>query len=97
MHAKIAELTDHLSRYLDHVRSGGTVVILHRDRPIARIVPFERGRTRKHAAARLDELERQGLIRRGTGGVRQWLSRHRPVKVPGSVLKDLMEERRSGW
>ncbi len=95
--AKVADLKDHLSRYLDHVQSGGTVLILHRDRPIARIVPFKRGRTRQHAATRLDELERQGLIRRGTGGVREWLSRYRPVKVPGSVLQDLMEERRSGW
>jgi prevent-host-death family protein len=95
--AKVADLKDHLSRYLDHVRSGGTVLVLHRDRPIARIVPIERGRTRRHAAARLDELERQGLIRRGTGGVLEWLSQHQPVKVPGSVLRELMEERRSGW
>jgi antitoxin (DNA-binding transcriptional repressor) of toxin-antitoxin stability system len=96
VNAKIAELKDHLSRYLEHVRGGGTVVILHRDRPIARIVPLEGGRG-KYAASRLDELERRGLIRRGTGGVRRWLARHRPVKVPGSVLRDLMEERRSGW
>jgi prevent-host-death family protein len=95
--AKVADLKDHLSRYLDHVRSGGTVLILHRDRPIAKIVPVERGRTRQHGAARLDELDRQGLIRRGTGGVREWLRRYRPVTVPGSVLQDLMEERRSGW
>jgi antitoxin (DNA-binding transcriptional repressor) of toxin-antitoxin stability system len=95
--AKVADLKDHLSRYLDHVRSGGTVLVLHRDRPIARIVPLERGRTRQHATTRLDELERQGLIRRGTGDAWEWLGRHRPVKVPGSVLRDLMEERRSGW
>lgn len=72
-------------------------MIFHRDRPIAQIVPLERGRSRQHAATRLDELERQGLIRRGTGGTREWLRRHRPVKIPGSVLKELMEERRSGW
>lgn len=95
MNVTLAELKDHLSRCLDHVRSGGIVVILHGDHPIARIVPLERGGTRKQAATRLDELERQGLIRRGTGGVRKWLSRHRPVKVPGGVLRDLMEERRS--
>jgi prevent-host-death family protein len=38
--AKIGELKNNLSKYLDHVRSGGSVVILDRDRPIAEIVPL---------------------------------------------------------
>ena len=29
--AKIAELKNHLSRYLDHVRSGESVLVLDRD------------------------------------------------------------------
>ena len=36
--AKIGELRNHLSRYLDHVRGGGEVLVLDRDRPVARIV-----------------------------------------------------------
>ena len=38
--AKIAELKNHLSRYLDHVRSGESVLVLDRDQPVARIVPL---------------------------------------------------------
>jgi len=35
--AKIAELKNHLSRYLDHVRSGESVLVLDRDQPVAQI------------------------------------------------------------
>jgi antitoxin (DNA-binding transcriptional repressor) of toxin-antitoxin stability system len=39
--ARIAELRGSLSRYLRYVRGGGTVVVLDRDVPIARLVPLE--------------------------------------------------------
>jgi len=95
---KIAELKNNLSRYLEHVRAGGTVLVLHRDRPVARIVPVSGKAERRDDDARLAELERAGLIRRGTGGMRAWLRKHRPVKVPGgSLVKELLDERRSGW
>ena len=38
--AKIANLKNNLSRYLDHVRRGGSVIVLDRDRPVARLVPL---------------------------------------------------------
>ena len=47
--AKIAELRNGLSRYLDHVRAGGSVIVYDRDTPIAEIVPMTR---RKIAAKR---------------------------------------------
>ncbi len=40
--AKIAELRNGLSRYLDHVRAGGTVLVYDRDKPIAEIVPIKK-------------------------------------------------------
>jgi prevent-host-death family protein len=40
---KIAELKDQLSQHLRAVEKGAEVVVTDRDRPIARIVPFERG------------------------------------------------------
>jgi prevent-host-death family protein len=96
--AKIADLKNNLSRYLDHVRAGGTVTVLDRDEPIAQIVPMRRaGRRKGDDQARLAELERQGLIRRGRGGLPEWFRRRRWVRLRGSVLKDLLEERRSGW
>src|ERR1700730_10505449 len=39
---KIAELKNQLSRYLDHVRSGESVLVLDRDQPIAQIIPLAR-------------------------------------------------------
>ena len=97
--AKIADLKNNLSRYLDHVRSGGSVLVLDRDQPIAQIVPL-------HAAGPADaqrddghlrRLERLGLIRRGKGGLPSWFGKRKPHRVGGSVLELLLEERRSGW
>ena len=96
--AGIADLKNNLSRYLDQVKSGESILVLDRNQPIARIVPLQNGV--KGAVAeddRLARLERKGLIRRGTGGSGRWLTKRRVVKVPGSVLQDLLDERRSGW
>lgn len=96
--AKVAALKNNLSRYLEHVRAGGTVIVLHRDRPVAKIVPIDRATRRGAEDPRVAELVRLGLARRGKGGMPEWLRKHRPVKVPGgSLVKDLLEERRSGW
>jgi prevent-host-death family protein len=37
---RIADLKAHLSEHLRTVRNGGTVTVLDRDTPIARIVPY---------------------------------------------------------
>ena len=96
--AKIAELKNNLSRYLEHVRGGGTVVVFDRDQPVARIVPLPHGpRDGGGGAERLARLERRGMIRRGTGGLPQWLGRRRPPRLRGSVLRDLLREREKGW
>jgi len=73
-------------------------VVFDRSRPIARIVPASGARSASPAdAERLEELERRGLIRRGGGHLPSVVSKGRPVKVRGSVLADLLEDRRSGW
>jgi prevent-host-death family protein len=98
--AGIAELRNNLSRYLDHVRAGGTVTICDRDRPVAQIVPLEHAKPRTKAddEARIARLERKGIIRRGKGDMKDWLKHHPPVKVRGgSLVKTLLEERESGW
>jgi prevent-host-death family protein len=90
---KIADLKNNLSRYLAHVRRGGEVTVLDRDTPIARIVPFAprghgarakaRGRDDYWTPERVDDMERQGLVRRGDAqGLAGWLEDHRPVKLP---------------
>src|SRR5688572_29245330 len=96
--ARIAELKNNLSRYLEHVRGGETVLVLDRTTPIARIVPLHReSAAGTDADDRLARLERQGLVRRGTGQRPDWLGRRRPPKLRGSVLGDLLRERRAGW
>ncbi|HJW67895.1 MAG TPA: type II toxin-antitoxin system prevent-host-death family antitoxin, partial [Candidatus Binatia bacterium] len=66
--ARIAELKNNLSRYLAHVRAGGTVLVLERDRPVAQIVPLGPDASHaSHRADRLGRLEHRGLVRRGTG------------------------------
>ncbi len=96
--AGIADLKNNLSRYLDQVKSGESILVLDRNQPVARIVPLQKGvRGAVSEDDRLARLERKGLIRRGTGGSGRWLTKRRVVKVPGSVLQDLLDERRSGW
>jgi prevent-host-death family protein len=96
--AKIAELKNNLSRYLEHVKAGESVLVLERDEPIARIVPLAGSRAaRSGRDERLARLERRGVIRRGTGGLPDWLGQRRPPRLRGSVLKDLLAERGRGW
>jgi antitoxin (DNA-binding transcriptional repressor) of toxin-antitoxin stability system len=100
--AKIAELRNGLSRYLDHVRAGGSVIVYDRDRPIAEIVPMTRrknGNKKDPDEERLARLERRGAIRRGTGDFGEWLKTHKPIKIPGGagVVEALLEDRESGW
>lgn len=93
--AKIGELRNHLSRYLEHVRGGGEVLVLDRDRPVARIVSVASGRL-SDDDGRVGRLERRGLARAGTGGLPTWFGRRKPARVRGSVLADLLAEREEG-
>jgi antitoxin (DNA-binding transcriptional repressor) of toxin-antitoxin stability system len=96
--AKIAELKNNLSRYLQHVRGGGTVLVFDRDQAVAQIVPLPHaGPKAGTVAERLMRLERRGLIRRGTGGHPDWFGRRKPPRLRGSVLRDLLRERKEGW
>lgn len=94
--AKIANLKNNLSRYLEHVRRGGSVIVLDRDRPVARLVPLPHEGA-SGAADRLARLERQGLIRRGAGGRAAAAGTRKPTRLPGGVLRGLLEERERGW
>jgi antitoxin (DNA-binding transcriptional repressor) of toxin-antitoxin stability system len=94
--AKIAILKNNLSRYLAHVRGGGSVLVLDRDRPVARLVPLP-SHDARGASERLARLERQGLIRRGMIGRGARAAPRSPVRLPGGGLRGLLEERERGW
>lgn len=89
---KIADLKNNLSRHLWHVREGGEVVVLDRDTPVARIVPFGPPGTRTaaardaFAAGHLTDLERQGLVVRGNPrAVADWLRARTPAARPAGA------------
>lgn len=99
---KIADLKNNLSRHLTRVRRGGTVTILDRDTPIARIVPFHHGETVRGASpvadGRVADLARDGVLAPGDPqGLGRWLDEHRPAKRPkgaASAVQALIDMRR---
>jgi len=98
--AGIAELKNNLSRYINYVKAGETVLVLDRKVPVARITPIAQPAAAGHKMTdeeRLNYLESIGVICRGKSDLRKWLKLHQPIKVRGSVLQALLDERESGW
>jgi prevent-host-death family protein len=92
--ATVVRLKSELSRYLRLVKGGGEVVVTERGVPIARLVPIPKGRAGLES---LRDLERQGLIRLGTGRLpRDFWNLPRARDSRGAVLKALLDERESG-
>ena len=94
--ANIADLKNNLSRYLRKVRSGETVLIMERNRPIARIEKVAESESQDRWA----RLEAAGIVTAPVHPERREeilkrLRRNRP-KSKESVLEALLEERREG-
>lgn len=86
----ISNLKNRLSEYLRKVREGETVVILDRDRPIARIECIAGSGSDDE---RLSRLEAQGLVSRPTAVLPDgFFTEERPRSQRG-VLEALLEER----
>lgn len=94
--AKISELKDRLSHYLRRVRQGESVLVLDRDRVIARIEPAGRQDSDTEGDSDwLSALERRGAVRRATHPLpKAWLA-HRP-KLKADVVQSLLDEREEG-
>ena len=90
----ITELKNSLSAYLRSVKAGEEVLITDRGRPIARIVPVSPSDSIEE---RMDDLERRGLLKRGTGKLPEdFWEMPRPKDPEGLVLKGLLQEREEG-
>jgi prevent-host-death family protein len=89
--ATISEAKNHLSELLARVKRGETVLILDRDKPVARIVPIET--TDRTDDKRLADLERRGIIRRAAKPPRKTLPP--PIDWPegDSLLEALLSDR----
>lgn len=91
--SNIATLKNNLSRYLKSVQAGEEVIVLDRETPIARIVPFRQApAATRTGTKRSGDAERQALqamVERGAlshaGDADQtaaWLKARRPARVP---------------
>ncbi len=93
--AAVAELKARLSSYLSRVKAGEEILVTERNVPVARLVPVA---GTPEGLEGLRDLERQGLIRMGTGRLskRFWkLPRGRDARA--LVRRAVADERGSGW
>lgn len=96
--ASITETKNNLSALLDQVREGQSVLIMDRNRPIARLEPVGAAED-EPASGRLARLERSGAVRRGRGKLDVEAFGRMPLPKPrrgASVVKALLDERREG-
>jgi prevent-host-death family protein len=92
--ATITEAKNKLSALIDQVRHGVTVLIVDRDRPVARLEPV--GGKDEDSRGRIARLERYGLVRRPRRAAPLRLIAERPPRADGSILRALLEEREEG-
>lgn len=97
--AKLTELKNHLSRFIDQARRGERVRILVRGVPVADLVPVEASPTGDHEEdAWLGSLEADGIIRRGPGLLADELWEPVVPEISGAPLsRTVVEEREAGW
>ncbi len=91
--AKISELKNRLSAYLRKVQAGESILVLDRNRPIARIDPVAGARG---IEARTAQLAAAGLVRVPRQALALGLLKSKPPRSRRSVLKALLDERAEG-
>jgi len=89
----ISEVKSRLSAYLKKVRAGETILILDRDRPVARLEPVAVG---QDSASHLAELVRTGALRPATKRLSMKLLRAKLPTSRKSIVETLLEERSEG-
>jgi len=94
--ATIAKTKNNLSKYLGMVKAGESVLILERNRPVARLSPVECGQDGSLDSAKLAGLEASGLIRRPAGRLAGTALLSEPpasTRAGASALAALLAER----
>lgn len=92
--ASLTETKNSLSALVDRVRHGETVLIFDRGRAVAKLISvLDEGPS---PTGRLERLERQGVIRRGSAPMPRKLLASAPPRAKGDVLAALLAERDDG-
>jgi len=90
----VPKLRASLSEFLQRVKAGEEVLVTERGRVIARLSPPASSPALPDS---LREMERQGLVKLGTGRLpKNFWSMPRPKDPKGLVMKALLEERAEG-
>lgn len=79
--SNISYLRNHLSEVINCVREGESVMVLDRNKPVARLVPYSNGEALMNR--RIQELQQSGLLVHRTGTERVPLPP--PVKLEQAV------------
>jgi antitoxin (DNA-binding transcriptional repressor) of toxin-antitoxin stability system len=102
--AQVSELKERLDEVIEAVRNGETVEIKEGAATVAELVPKldthlkQPNPDQTALEAHLDELVRQGKARRGTGTLPDdFFTRPLPKFEGGSVLDQLLRDRKEGW
>jgi antitoxin (DNA-binding transcriptional repressor) of toxin-antitoxin stability system len=90
--ASVSDLKNQISRYLDYVKQGETVLVLDRRVPVAELKPV----TGKPSSGKLVALERKGIIRLGRGEIPEKFLKRKLGGKRARILGALLEEREKG-
>ena len=90
--ASVSDLKNQISRYLDYVKHGETVLVLDRRVPVAELKPV----TAKSSSGKLLALERKGIIRLGSGKIPEKFLKEKLGGKRARILHALLEERETG-
>jgi len=95
--ANLTDVKNGFSAYVAKVRRGERIRILSHGVPVAELVPISPTRaSASDEEARLADLERRGIIRRGVGGIPPEIMRPGP-RIKGRPASEiLIEERHAG-
>ena len=92
--ASVSKLRASLSEFLRRVKAGEEVLVTERGRIIARLSPAA---SSPSLTGSLREMERQGLVKVGTGKLpKNFWRMPRPKDPKGLVMKGMLDERAEG-
>ena len=90
----VSKLKASLSEYLRQVKAGEEVLVTERGRPVAKLTPAVGADT---LPEHLVEMEKQGLIKRGSGKLpKGFWDLPRPKDPKGLVVRAVLQERKAG-